>query len=154
MKKFIRNIFIFLLLIIITIGGYFTYEGYDLYKKALNEISVEEKKEQIKSEKENYTKIEELPKDYINAVIAVEDRRFYTHNGIDLISIGRAVLKDIKEMKLVEGGSTITQQLVKNITNNRCELMGVLAALKYFDSPETMEIYSDSQYVVNSINQN
>lgn len=41
----------------------------------------------------------------------------------------------------------------KNTTNNRCELMGVLAALKYFDTPETLEIYSDSQYVVNSINQ-
>lgn len=38
-------------------------------------------------------------------------------------------------------------------TNNRCELMGVLAALKYFDTPEELEIYSDSQYVVNSIKQ-
>lgn len=41
----------------------------------------------------------------------------------------------------------------KNTTNNRCELRGVLAALKYFNTPETIEIYSDSQYVVNSINQ-
>ena len=45
---------------------------------------------------------------YLDAVIAVEDRRFYYHPGIDIISIGRAVLTDIREMKLVEGGSTIT----------------------------------------------
>lgn len=40
----------------------------------------------------------------------------------------------------------------KNTTNNRMELMAVLAALQYFDFPETIEIYSDSQYVVNNIN--
>ena len=41
----------------------------------------------------------------------------------------------------------------KNTTNNRCELRGVLMALEYFKTPETIEIYSDSSYVVNSINQ-
>lgn len=41
----------------------------------------------------------------------------------------------------------------KNTTNNRCELRAVLMALEYFDTPETIEIYSDSSYVVNSINQ-
>jgi len=42
----------------------------------------------------------------------------------------------------------------KNTTNNRMELMGVLAVLQYFKEPEELEIYSDSQYVVNSINNN
>ena len=115
MGKFFRTIFILLLLVIIVIVGYFTYQGYDLYQKALNEISVQDKVKQIKSEKPNYTEILELPQDYKNAVIAVEDRRFYTHSGIDLISIGRAVFRNLQEMELVEGGSTITQQLAKNI---------------------------------------
>ncbi len=48
---------------------------------------------------------------YKNAVIAVEDHRFYKHNGIDIIAIGRAAFNDIKAMSFVEGGSTITQQL-------------------------------------------
>lgn len=52
---------------------------------------------------------------YINAVISVEDHRFYQHGGIDIIAIGRAVINDIKAMSFVEGGSTITQQLAKNV---------------------------------------
>lgn len=56
---------------------------------------------------------------------------------------------------IVHEGNVVKKlyQGYKNTTNNRMELLGVLAALKYFDTPETLEIYSDSQYVVNSINQ-
>ena len=45
---------------------------------------------------------------YKNAVVAVEDKRFYKHGGIDLISTGRAVFINLKEKKLAEGGSSIT----------------------------------------------
>lgn len=56
---------------------------------------------------------------------------------------------------IVHEGNVVKKlyQGYKNTTNNRMELLGVLAALRYFDTPETLEIYSDSQYVVNSINQ-
>jgi len=54
--------------------------------------------------------------DYLkNAVVAVEDKRFYSHRGIDLESLGRALVRNIKARKIVEGGSTITQQLAKNM---------------------------------------
>jgi penicillin-binding protein 1A len=49
------------------------------------------------------------------ATIAIEDRRFYQHGGIDVEGIGRALVRDIQEGKVVEGGSTITQQLVRNL---------------------------------------
>jgi penicillin-binding protein 1A len=49
------------------------------------------------------------------ATIAIEDRRFYQHEGIDLEGIGRALVRDIQEGRVVEGGSTITQQLVRNL---------------------------------------
>jgi len=49
------------------------------------------------------------------ATVAIEDRRFYSHGGIDLEGIGRALVRDIQEGKVVEGGSTITQQLVRNL---------------------------------------
>lgn len=154
MKKFLRNIIFLILMIIIIIGGYFTYQGYTLYKQALNEISVEEKVKEIKSEKENYTEIKDLPQDYINAVIAVEDRRFYSHNGVDLISIGRAILRDIKEMKLVEGGSTITQQLAKNIyftqkkelTRKVAEIFMAFEIEKNCTKDEIFELYVNTSY--------
>jgi penicillin-binding protein 1A len=48
------------------------------------------------------------------AIVAVEDRRFYEHNGVDLRGIGRALWQDVRSQSVVEGGSTITQQYVKN----------------------------------------
>lgn len=114
MKKFFKRLILSILLIIVLIGGIFTYQGYNLYKNAINETSIEDKIEEIKNEAEDYVEFDELPQNYINAVVAVEDRRFFEHNGIDLISISRAVLKDIQTLSLAEGGSTITQQLAKN----------------------------------------
>ena len=49
-----------------------------------------------------------------HAIVAIEDRRFWEHNGIDLRGIGRALVADIRSKAVVEGGSTITQQFVKN----------------------------------------
>ena len=49
------------------------------------------------------------------ATVAIEDRRFYQHGGIDLEGIARALVRDIEEGRAVEGGSTITQQLVRNL---------------------------------------
>ncbi|MCY8183378.1 penicillin-binding protein, partial [Bacillus inaquosorum] len=59
--------------------------------------------------------INEIPKQVREAFIAVEDKRFYEHHGIDVKSVGRAVYRDILAGGKVEGGSTITQQLAKNI---------------------------------------
>lgn len=50
-----------------------------------------------------------------NATIAIEDERYYSHSGVDYEAIGRAAVTNISRMRLAEGGSTITQQLVKNI---------------------------------------
>ncbi|MBD3918919.1 PBP1A family penicillin-binding protein [Paenibacillus sp. PR3] len=59
--------------------------------------------------------LSEIPELLRNAFIATEDQRFYQHSGIDYFSLGRAVVKDIVARSKVEGGSTITQQLAKNI---------------------------------------
>lgn len=113
MKKILK-VLIFLLLIGMSIALLFIGNGYNMYKDAINNVPLEEKVAQIQ-DKENYTKFSELPQMYVNAVISVEDKRFYQHNGIDIIAIGRAAINDIKAMDYVEGGSTITQQLAKNM---------------------------------------
>jgi penicillin-binding protein 1A len=61
-----------------------------------------------------------LPRDQVppllaHALVAAEDERFYQHHGLDIIGIGRAAIDDIKSRCLCEGGSTITQQLVKRV---------------------------------------
>ena len=68
---------------------------------------------EFKVEKGIYVPLKKIPKHLINAVIAVEDSRFWTHKGVDYIAVGRAVVKDILSLRIKEGGSTITQQLTK-----------------------------------------
>ena len=57
----------------------------------------------------------EVPKTLAEAVVATEDERFYSHHGIDSIGLGRAVLYDVVNVCLCQGGSTITEQLVKDV---------------------------------------
>ncbi|WP_421789372.1 transglycosylase domain-containing protein [Hyphobacterium sp.] len=59
--------------------------------------------------------VDELPDYLVDAVLAVEDRRFYDHMGIDLRGIARAMLANLRAGRVVQGGSTITQQLAKNL---------------------------------------
>jgi membrane peptidoglycan carboxypeptidase len=59
-------------------------------------------------------KLSAVPKQLINAVIAIEDRRFYEHNGVDLAGTFRALTRNVDAGKIEQGGSTITEQLVKN----------------------------------------
>ncbi len=59
--------------------------------------------------------VDELPEHLIDAVLAIEDRRFYGHFGLDPIGIARAVYRNIQAGRMTQGGSTITQQLAKNL---------------------------------------
>jgi 1A family penicillin-binding protein len=68
----------------------------------------------ILPEKRYWVTIDRIPAFLQNAVVAVEDSRFYEHGGIDIRGIARALVKDVVKRRLAEGGSTITQQLIKN----------------------------------------
>ena len=93
-------------------------QGYEIYQAAVAETSLESMVDSIRS-KEGYTTLEELPDTYLNAVVSVEDHRFYSHFGLDPIAICRALVNDIRAGRYVEGGSTITQQLAKNLYSAR-----------------------------------
>ena len=155
MKIFLKVILL-LILIGISIGLLLIGKGYDMYKEAIQETTLEEKVEEIKS-KANYTKISELPQMYLDAVISVEDHRFYKHSGIDVIAIGRALINDIKAMDFVEGGSTITQQIAKNeyftqekrITRKIAEVFMAFEIEKNYSKDEILELYINTIYFGN-----
>ena len=114
MKKILKHLVILWLLYMLVAVGGITFKGYQLYKEAVSSVSLETKFEEMK-QGEHYTNYEELPEIYIQAVISVEDKRFFQHPGIDVKSICRAIIHNIQAGALVEGGSTITQQLAKNL---------------------------------------
>jgi len=91
---------------------------------------------------------EELPETVIQAVIAVEDKRFFSHCGIDLIALARAIVQNLRAGHIVSGASTITQQLIKNrIAYPRTILgkireMGLALRLEYhLSKPEILTHY-------------
>ncbi|GIO21641.1 transglycosylase domain-containing protein [Oceanobacillus sp. J11TS1] len=106
------------------------------------------------NENREYAPIDRIPDHVLQAFIAVEDRRFYEHQGVDLQSIGRAVYKDIIARSKVEGGSTITQQLSKNLflTNDKSwtrkikETMASLYLERTLDKDEILELYVNEVY--------
>ena len=152
-KRIILAILLLALTALLIAGGILINKGYKIYEKALNEISVKDKVAEIQSD-EDYTKLEDLPEFYKEAVIAVEDRRFYNHGAIDPIALARAVFVNIKSLELREGGSTITQQLAKNIyfTQEKSALRKIAEIFMAFeleknlDKDTILELYVNTSY--------
>lgn len=97
---------------------------------------------------------EALPQNLVDAVLAVEDRRFYGHFGVDLIGTTRAALANLRAGRVVQGGSTITQQLAKNLflTSERTyrrkaqEMMLALWLERRFTKDEILALYLNRVY--------
>lgn len=153
MKKVIGKILIVIFIVLLSFGLIIAGTGYNMYKEAIDKTPLDEKVAQIK-EKDNYTTLDEMPDIYKKAVVAVEDHRFYTHGGIDIIAIGRAIWNDIKAMSFVEGGSTITQQLAKNIyftqekelTRKVAEVFMSFKIEDKYNKNEILELYLNTSY--------
>lgn len=152
MKKF-KKILLLLILIILSILAIYIGQGYKMYKNALDDKPLEEMVQEIRSQK-SYTKISNIPDIYKDAVIAVEDHRYYDHKGIDIIAIGRALLNDIRARELIEGGSTITQQLAKNmyftqdktLTRKIAEVFMAKKIESNYNKKEILELYVNYIY--------
>ena len=151
--KVIKKIIFVVILVAISISLLVIGNGYNMYKGALEQMPLSKKVASI-IEKENYSKIDEIPQIYKDAVISVEDHRFYKHNGVDIIAIGRAFINDIKAIDFVEGGSTITQQLAKNIyftqekkiTRKIAEVFMAFEIEKEYDKVQILELYLNTSY--------
>ena len=156
MSKFFKifiSILIVLLLVSIIGIGIVVYDGYSIYKNAISKISIDDKVKSIQSS-ENYVQLEDLPQIYLDAVVSVEDRRFYKHSGIDIIATCRAIFINIKNGSLEQGGSTITQQLSKNIyftqekkfTRKIAELFVSFDLEKKYSKDDILELYVNTIY--------
>lgn len=148
-KKFLLIIFILLLLA----ATFIFLIGFGYYSNTLHEKSLTECVEAVTS-KEHYVPFNQLSKDYINAVIAVEDHRYYDHGPVDFIGIARALYTNIRDGEFDEGGSTITQQVAKNIIFNQDktlirklgEVFGAYDLEKNYTKQEIFALYVNSSY--------
>ena len=153
MMTFLRTSLLLVIAVVFCSGFALIGKGYQVYKEAESRVGLSEKVQEIRS-KDTFTSIEDLPETYVNAVVAVEDKRFFTHPGIDFLAVGRALLHDIQAGRYVEGGSTITQQLAKNLyfsqekqlTRKIAEVFVALDLEKSYSKDEIFELYVNSIY--------
>ncbi len=109
---------------------------------------------ELKVERGIFVPFEKIPDNVKNAVVAVEDSRFWHHKGIDYIGIARALVQDIIHASLKEGGSTITQQLAKimflspekTISRKIREAQLAMKLEKELSKKEILEIYLNKVY--------
>lgn len=108
----------------------------------------------ISANKTESVSYEQIPQHMIYAVVAIEDHRFFKHNGVDFIGIVRAFVRNTKAGGIVEGGSTITQQLTKNVflsseksyKRKMDEVFLAREIEKEFTKEEILEIYLNTIY--------
>lgn len=152
-KKLILWIISSIIIISVAVGIY----GYQYYAETMKKESTESKIQEIRQDY-TYVKKEDLPQDYLNAIVAVEDRRFFYHGAIDPIGIARAILINIKNKSFQEGGSTITQQVAKNLYYIRetnvvkrkvAEMFTAIEIEKKYSKEEILEIYANTIYFGN-----
>lgn len=151
--KLLKKLLIIILILLIIGASFLFLIGYGYYSNALKEKPLLSRVEEI-TEKENYTPFDELPKDYVNAVVAVEDHRYYEHGAIDPIGIARAFYTNIRDGEFDEGGSTITQQVAKNVVFNQektltrklGEIFAAYDLEKNYSKDEILNLYVNSCY--------
>ena len=152
MKTIKRLLWLFLIIVVI-VAGVQIKGGYDKYQQALTDRPLNEVLDELQS-KDNYTQYEDVPEIYYKALVAVEDRRFYKHNGFDIIGTTRAIYNDIKANELLEGGSTISQQLAKNLyfpqdNTLRRKIAEIFMAMKIereYEKEDVLEFYVNGIY--------
>lgn len=127
--------------------------GYQMYHDALADTPLDVRVEMIRRDY-NYAQLDEISPYFITKVIASEDRRFYEHRGINLSSTARALLKNIEKGTTAEGGSSITQQLAKNMyfsfekryERKVAELFVAFEMEKNYSKDQILEFYCNIAY--------
>ena len=154
MKKLLFKMIIILLVIITGFCGYYGYLGYQIYQDKTQEQSLSERVNQLKS-KEDYVTLDQISPIYKEAVLESEDRRFYQHGPVDYYGLARAMLTNLTTFSFKEGGSTITQQLSKNLclsfekdlSRKFAEVFIARDLEKMYSKDEILEMYLNITYL-------
>jgi len=154
MKKLLFKMIIILLVIITGFCGYYGYLGYQIYQDKIQEQSLSERVHQLKS-KEDYVTLDQISPIYKEAVLESEDRRFYQHGPVDYYGLARAMLTNLTTFSFKEGGSTITQQLSKNLclsfekdlSRKFAEVFIARDLEKMYNKDEILEMYLNITYL-------
>lgn len=153
MRKIFKGLAAALVLVVVLTVLGVGVDGWRLYRNAVEQTGIEQAVEQVRAQ-EGYTPLDQLPALYPQAVVVVEDRRFYDHNGVDPIAIARAVWVNLRTGSLAEGGSTLTQQLAKNLyftqekkfTRKVAEVFTAWDLERRYTKDEILELYINSIY--------
>ena len=155
----IKKFFLFILVIIIFIFTAIGWYGHKYYEELVAKVPIETKVSEIRNGY-TYVKSDEISEDYFKAVVAVEDHRYYSHGAVDFIGILRAIVTNTKNKELQEGGSTITQQVAKNmylieddsnvIKRKIAELFLSIELQEKYSKDEILELYANIIYFGNN----
>ncbi|WP_010281164.1 biosynthetic peptidoglycan transglycosylase [Bacillus timonensis] len=123
------------------------------YKEVVSEIPITEKVDSIRNE-ENFVPLEEITPDFSEAIVAIEDHRFYEHGAFDFRSLVRATFVNLKARELTQGGSTLTQQVGKNLyfSNDKnlirkaAELFVAFDLERVYSKDDILELYVNVIY--------
>lgn len=151
--KILAVVFAVIFAVVVGCGLYLGLVGHREYKASLNECPLEQKINEIRSN-EHYTPLSELPDIYIDAVIAAEDHNYYNHGAVSIVSTVRAMLANLRSGDYSQGGSTITQQLAKNLyftqekklTRKVAEMFMAVELEKHYTKDEILELYVNCIY--------
>jgi len=131
-------------------------DGISLYKIAVDEKSISSKVKEITSDKD-YINLSKISGYFLSAIVSVEDHRFFYHHGIDFIATTRALITNFINGKTISGGSTITQQLAKNMyfsfdkkySRKVAELIVALRLEQEYSKEQILELYCNLIYFGN-----
>lgn len=114
LRRLLRFVIVLALFFAVMALAIFGVIGYHAYHEATSARPISQAMAEVQAQPD-YTPLDQIPLIYQNAVVATEDHRFYDHHGFDIIGTARALVRNAISGELQEGGSTITQQLARNL---------------------------------------
>lgn len=152
-KKIVVRTVITILCVVLIFSASVFFSGYSRYREVSKEKPMDIVVDQIQ-DIPNYANLGDVSDNFLSPLIAVEDPEFYDHNGFRIINILEAMFENVKATELVEGGSTITQQLSKNLFLDQkkefdrkvAELFFSLDLEGNYNKEEILELYINTSY--------
>ena len=156
MKKLIIKLLCWIFIILFISFSIILGLGYLNYRNAIDKGSIADRIQEIRND-EKFTKLDGISENYKNAVVAIEDHRFYSQSGIDILSILHSTYVNLKSKSLTYGASTIPQQVgrlmyfsqEKSFIRKISEIFVAFELEKNYSKDEILELYLNLIYFGN-----